>query len=118
MVSKERMQYSRTLGILRILGETGFLKEGIDFLVQNKPSPGFNPDEILEQLFEKDQTPGGKAAEISNYANEQTGGGCPGSREKVLNKPATAVVSEASQSELRHWPVQMHLINPNAFLFP
>ncbi len=117
MVSKGKNTILAHLRHLKDHGETGFLKEGIDFLVQNKPSPGFNPDEILEQLFEKDQTPGGKAAEISNYANEQTGGGCPGSREKVLNKPATAVVSEASQSELRHWPVQMHLINPNASYF-
>lgn len=45
-------------------------------------------------------------------------GGCPGLKERVIEKSATAsVVNESGQSELRHWPVQMHLINPNAPYF-
>jgi NAD-dependent dihydropyrimidine dehydrogenase PreA subunit len=50
------------------------------------------------------------------------GGGCPGSREMVIEKPATSVaaapVTNAEQpSELAQWPVQMHLVNPQASYF-
>jgi NAD-dependent dihydropyrimidine dehydrogenase PreA subunit len=49
---------------------------------------------------------------------EPVPGGCPGFREEIPEAPAAAVLTrESSQSELRHWPVQMHLINPHASYF-
>ena len=44
-----------------------------------------------------------------------TGGGCPGSRERVMAPAAvaTAVTGEIP-SQLTHWPVQLHLVNPNS----
>jgi NAD-dependent dihydropyrimidine dehydrogenase PreA subunit len=46
-------------------------------------------------------------------------GGCPGSRTMVIGKPFTNHEATATEqpSELRQWPVQMHLVNPNAPYF-
>ncbi len=53
------------------------------------------------------------------------GGGCPGSRaisfdidmDQVKNAGQEAVASRPAASELRQWPVQLHLLNPSAGYF-
>jgi NAD-dependent dihydropyrimidine dehydrogenase PreA subunit len=46
------------------------------------------------------------------------GGGCPGSRAMSINREEEIVTfSGEIRSELRQWPVQMHLINPDAPYF-
>jgi len=43
------------------------------------------------------------------------GGGCPGSMARSLGqKPAGIARTEPAASELRQWPVQLHLLNPQA----
>lgn len=46
-------------------------------------------------------------------------GGCPGSRTMVIEKPTQTNndMPAYQPSELRQWPVQMHLVNPNASYF-
>jgi NAD-dependent dihydropyrimidine dehydrogenase PreA subunit len=45
------------------------------------------------------------------------GGGCPGSAERVMAPAPAFVVTSGTgdvPSQLTHWPVQMHLVNPNS----
>ena len=51
------------------------------------------------------------------HGQHHHGGGCPGSAERMITPaPAFTTVTEAAvtSSQLTHWPVQMHLINPNS----
>lgn len=55
--------------------------------------------------------------EHSKPAMQQEGSacGCPGSRERVFNKPeSTEQTHQASMTQLRQWPVQLRLLNPEA----
>ena len=75
----------------------------------------------LKHLKDHDHAP--QTHQMANSHSHQhgnEGGGCPGSRTMVIEKPGNTNInaSGADQpSELRQWPVQMHLVNPNASYF-
>jgi len=98
---------------LREHGETDFLKEALSVLGAEKDL-GYTVEEVKAKVHEKAE------------AND-CGGGCPGSAPVVFDIDADAVnkvgdegqaaVAGSMPSALRQWPVQMHLINPNAPYF-
>lgn len=58
--------------------------------------------------------------DLNEAAPQACGGGCPGTLAKLLSrKPEakTETVSGTIASELRQWPIQLHLINPMAAYF-
>ncbi|MBN1759632.1 MAG: 4Fe-4S binding protein [Chitinispirillaceae bacterium] len=70
-------------------------------------------DELKAQGIETDEKTPAAPAPVHH------GSGCPGSRSFQFEgtpepAPLTTDTGEAHPSELRHWPVQMHLISPSA----
>lgn len=51
---------------------------------------------------------------VTAHLRHHEGSSCPGSRERVIASPVTEQVTGEIASELRHWPVQMHLVNPSS----
>jgi NAD-dependent dihydropyrimidine dehydrogenase PreA subunit len=89
--------------------ETDFLKQAVRFLKSNSDHLDLDIDMIIHKVHNhgKDQLQYGE-------------GGCPGSRARSFEPKAVAVDTNqiiSGQSELRQWPVQMHLINPQANYF-
>jgi NAD-dependent dihydropyrimidine dehydrogenase PreA subunit len=106
---------------LKYHGETGFLKDGVTYLNEHRSELNFNLDEAMSDIHGH-----GKVAPTLQQASEQLNqhshgtGGCPGSGAMIIEKPEKTNDSPSlteQSSELRQWPVQLHLVNPNAPYF-
>lgn len=87
--------------------EFDLLKEGVEYLKAHEKDLEFSLGEVIKAVHNDLQT-------------SCSGGGCPGSAEVTL-KPSIEEPTDNSmisgKSELMQWPVQMHLINPQAGYF-
>lgn len=99
-------------------GETEYLKQGVGYLRAN----GVQID------FAQVHNHGGagcasKPVAATPQHSHPAGGGCPGSREmsfapaSVTSFKMATNEASASESQLRQWPVQLHLLNPQASYF-
>jgi len=115
MISKGEKTIIAHLKHLKEHGETDYVKQGVGYLRAN----GINID--FAQVHNHNGA--GCASKPSITPQQNHGGGCPGSREKSFAPAAvqgfkiasTATTETASQ--LRQWPVQLHLLNPEAGYF-
>ena len=91
--------------------ETGYLKQGMAYLIQHSQQLNFRIEDVKRAVHQE------SAEKEASGCN----GGCPGSKTVVFNpsdlKMDNGNVNGSLQSQLRQWPVQLHLINPSASCF-
>ncbi|MBK9357574.1 MAG: 4Fe-4S binding protein [Bacteroidales bacterium] len=136
MVPKGRNTILAHLEHLRDHNETDLLKQAIAYIKENNVD--MSPDKTEKQPVhihkhhhqEKYENLNQARAELSPAPSSGCGGGCPGSKtidfnidlnkveESVaVNKETETLSSFETPSELRQWPVQLHLLNPQAGYF-
>lgn len=115
--------------------ELGYLEEGMTWLEVHEKDVAFSVREVLAEVNgEKsnnrgaghDHGPGHGQGHGQGHGHGQgpghgqghghghQGGGCPGSKERIIAPAPVSAMMADTPSQLTHWPVQMHLINPNS----
>ena len=131
MVKKGENTVIAHLSHLKDHKEFGFYKQGIKWMQENKDKSDFDVDEVISIVHngaveQKEAAPSACGCGHDDDQSEQhqhdhghNEGGCPGSLSQSINKPQTINTENMNDvpSQLTHWPVQMHLINPAASHF-
>jgi NAD-dependent dihydropyrimidine dehydrogenase PreA subunit len=117
MVSKGKNVVIAHLKHLKDHNELRFLKQGFEYLSNNKAILSFNAQEIIDIVEGKQSTQNIKSATMQTPHNHG-GGGCPGSKAMAFETPVSNNLTPSNQpSQLTHWPIQLHLIQPVASHF-
>jgi len=112
MVQKGANTVIAHLKHLKDHNEHGYLKEGMNWMEMHEKDVPFSVREVLAEVK------GEKNQKIeSGPAHMHQGGGCPGSKERIIAPAPVSVMTSETPSQLTHWPVQMHLINPNSHVY-
>ena len=121
MKTKGRNTIIAHLKHLKDHGETAFLHEGVSYLKENRSELKFNLDEFISEVHNHGKIVSSPVEpNFHSHEDIHKNGGCPGSRTMIIEKPGRTNESTPAidqPSELRQWPVQMHLVNPNAPYF-
>jgi ferredoxin len=92
--------------------------------IEEREADSFDEKQVQEIIARKKRedtrSDHGKSTPQNLYAMSPAGG-CPGSAHAVFEHKAQTIPSEAQAgkqlSELTHWPIQLHLVNPAADFF-
>ncbi len=118
MIQKGRNTVLAHMKHLKDHNETVYLKEAVNYLLENEGKIDFDVKEVIREVHNSGKKP--QAVQQVAQMHHHHGGGCPGSKSMDFGNidpdvPAAALGTQASQ--LKQWPVQMHLVQPNASYF-
>ncbi|MDI3527833.1 MAG: hypothetical protein PWR03_2016 [Tenuifilum sp.] len=105
---------------LKDYNEKEYLRQGVEWLLANKDNLSFSVDEVLQAVHNHSKDSCGCGSnqpepKVKPQAMHHHGGGCPGSAARQFAQTNSNTDSMVSgKSELTHWPVQLHLINPHS----
>lgn len=93
--------------------------------IEERAADAFDEQKVMEALSrrkkEEAKISGGKSAPHGLGVITPAAHGCPGSAHAVFERKAQTVPHAAQEggqpSELTHWPLQLHLVNPTADFF-
>ncbi len=125
MIPKGKNTIIAHLRHLKDYKEFGYLKQGVRYLQEHREELDFNLDETVAKVHGDNQEKKKEPVMAHEHTEENgcqnhhhDGGGCPGSQSKSLAPPKNTADKQETKveasSNLNHWPVQMHLINPGA----
>lgn len=138
MVSKGANTVIAHLRNLKDHNEYGYLEEGTTWLEVHEKDLPFSVSEVLDAVNRKipllAAAPGVPPVHFApgvpnkivtpdehhvraakEVHHTHAGGNCPGSRERLIAPaPVFDKATTETPSQLTHWPVQMHLVNPNS----
>ncbi|MBI9069061.1 MAG: 4Fe-4S binding protein [Salinivirgaceae bacterium] len=108
---------------LKDYNEKEYLHQAFDYLKENAANIDFDVNELIYEVKshgKKEEAKGNPYLQnlVINQKSEKLACGCPGEESKslVVEQVKNNATIDAS-SQLTHWPVQLHLINPNASFF-
>ncbi|MBT4400145.1 MAG: 4Fe-4S binding protein [Bacteroidetes bacterium] len=107
MVTKGKNVVVAHLKHLKDHDEHEFLQEGVTYLMSHQGELDLNVLDIINEV---------KGNNKMEHHEHKSACGCPGSQEMSFDNNDSAPQAESGhqKSELTQWPVQMHLVNPNA----
>jgi ferredoxin len=101
--------------------QSDYLRQAVEWLLTNREKVSFSIDEVLQEVHSHSGSKCGFGNGLTTEKAKQPhqgehGGGCPGSVERNFRHDFHKVAENTltGKSELTHWPVQLHLINPNS----
>ncbi|OFX23122.1 MAG: 4Fe-4S ferredoxin [Bacteroidetes bacterium GWA2_31_9] len=117
MIPKGKNLIIAHLQHLKEHGEFEFLKQGVSYLEQHQNELNFDFNEVKYNVHNNIKNDMNDLNNPHEHGNSKCG--CPGSKMIVYNdEPESENVNTTPiKSELRQWPVQMHLVNPMAPYF-
>jgi len=98
-----------------------YVQQGIEYLQQH--APHIDLSKLKSNNNHKEMNTKDAVKEATASVKEHLGGGCPGSRMMNFDSPQNGAENSSAPnntdqpSQLRQWPVQMHLVNPQAPYF-